>query len=81
MPFIGEHACQMNAATQFESNSIRRVLKNKLGIIFGKRTSDGKLDNISFRYPTKDWDENAARKHCGANSGKFEPAIKEGKNE
>jgi len=77
VPFPNEHACQLNSSGVFKADSIRRALKNKLGIIFGKRKADNKLDNLSFRYPTKDWDENAARKHCAANSGKFEPALKE----
>ena len=77
MPLLDEHSCQLNSSSQFEENSIRRILKNKLGIIFGKRKSDSKMDNISFRYPTKDWDVNAAKKHCAANSGSFEPALEE----
>jgi hypothetical protein len=48
-----------------------------LSIIIGKLKGESKTTTQAYRYPTADWTEDAARKHCRDNDGRFEPAKKE----
>lgn len=75
MPFPNEHSCRLIPSTKADKDTIRRITRGKLGIIFGK--VDGVIKNLSFRYPKNDWTEEVARRHCSANKGRFEPALKE----
>jgi len=48
-----------------------------LSIIIGRLKGESKTTTQAYRYPTADWTEDAARKHCQDNDGRFEPAKKE----
>jgi len=47
-----------------------------LSIILFRKPGDKTTTAQTFRYPTEDWTEEEARKHCKKNDGKFEPAKK-----
>lgn len=77
MPFQNEHACRIAPPGAFQEGSFRRISQGKLDIIIGRKKGTTKTSTQAFRYPKKDWTEEAARNHCKRNEGSFEPAKKE----
>ncbi len=82
MPYKGEHSCRVREPGRFQNDSFRRKESNadgkKLILIVGKLKGESSTTLQAYRYPTSDWSESAARKHCKGHKGiKFEPAKKE----
>jgi hypothetical protein len=74
-PYPNEHACRIK-----EPNYDRYARKNCaikqdgkcIDVIYGIK--DDKAEIQAYRYPKDIWTEDAARSHCAAHGGKFEPA-------
>ena len=77
MPYPNEHSCRIKSPDAFQSDSFRRMKTGILSIIIGKLKGESKTTTQAYRYPTADWTEDAARKHCRDSDGRFEPAKKE----
>ena len=80
MPFRGEHACRLVDPKKFQPNSFKRLTRvsdgKDLGVIIGRLKDETTTTEQAFRYPTKAWNERAARRHCREHKGiLFEPAI------
>ena len=52
------------------------MTQGRLSIIIGKLKGKIKTTTQAYRYPTKSWTEEAARKHCKKQGGEFHPAKK-----
>lgn len=76
MPYNTEHSCRIKSPDLFEQNSFRRIKEGNLSIIIGKLKGESKTTTQAYRYPTSDWDEERARKHCEKYKGEFHPAVK-----
>jgi len=77
MPYENEHSCRIKDPGAFQPDSFRRMKTGILSIIIGRLKGESKTTTQAYRYPTADWSEDAARKHCQDNDGRFEPAAKE----
>jgi len=77
MPYRGEHSCRVRQPGEFQPDSFRRIKNGKLSVVIGKLKGESATTTQAFRYPTEDWQESEARKHCEDNDGKFEPAMDE----
>jgi len=77
MPYPNEHSCRIKDPGVFQPDSFRRMKTGILSIIIGRLKGESKTTTQAYRYPTADWTEDAARKHCQDNDGRFEPAAKE----
>lgn len=83
MPLPNAHSCVVKDAGQFEADAFGKGQKFKtvksgiLNILIGKIRGESKTTTHSYHYPTADWTEDVARKHCQDNDGRFEPAAKE----
>ena len=76
-PYENEHSCRIKSPDTFQPDSFRRMKTGILSIIIGRLKGESKTTTQAYRYPTADWTEDAARKHCQDNDGRFEPAKKE----
>lgn len=74
MPYPNEHSCRIREPGQFQENSFRRIIQGRLSVIIGKLKGQSSTTVQAFRYPTEDWTEAEARKHCKEQGGRFEPA-------
>ena len=77
MPYENEHSCRVKDPGAFQPDSFRRMKTGIHSIIIGRLRGESKTTTQAYRYPTADWSEDAARKHCQDNDGRFEPAAKE----
>lgn len=77
MPYPNEHSCRLKEPGEFQDKSFRRMTRGKLHIIIGRPRGKDTTEAQAYRYPTEDWSEDAARKHCQEAGGEFEPAKKE----
>jgi len=83
VPYPNFHSCRLAEPDSFDPNGMGRGIKFKtvvsgiLNIIIGKLPGHDKSTTQAYRYSIKDWTEDAARKHCQDNDGRFEPAKKE----
>jgi hypothetical protein len=75
VPYRGEHSCRVQQPGAFQPDSFRRIKNGKLSIVIGKLKGEAATTTQAFRYPTEDWKESEARKHCSDNGGSFEPAM------
>jgi len=79
MPYPNEHACRLNDPKKydrFNRKNCEQKHDNKcIDVIYGIK--DNKSEIQALRYPTKTWEEAAARSHCKKREGKFEAAKKE----
>lgn len=88
MPFANEHACELTP-NDGRYSLIRRVNcdpKRKhdgkcVDVVYGKRKSDGNMEDHSYRYAKEIWTASDARSHCNSKNGKFEPATNQTKGE
>lgn len=81
MPYPGEHACRLRDPDLFDSDSFRRIEREresdgkKYSVILGKLKGEDALTEQAYRYPKESWTTAEARKHCQDHDGKsFEPA-------
>jgi hypothetical protein len=75
MPFPNEHACRIRDPGDFEPKSFRRIKQGRLGVIIARPTGKDTTATQAYRYPTKDWPKEEARKHCQKAGGQFEAAA------
>lgn len=88
MPFANEHACDLTP-NDGRYSLIRRVNcdpKRKhdgkcIDVVYGKRKSDGNMEDHSYRYAVEVWSEAGARSHCNSHKGNFIPAENKTKGE
>ena len=52
------------------------MTQDDLSIIIGKLKGKTTTTTQAYRYPTKSWTEERAKKHCKKNGGEFHPAKK-----
>lgn len=78
MPYPNEASCRIREPGEFEQNSFRRIKSGILSIIIGKLKGKTTTTTQAYRYPISDWTEDAARKHCRDNDGRFEAVAKSG---
>jgi len=76
IPYPNEHSCRIKSPSSFQKNSFRRIIQGSLAIIIGKLKGKTTTTTQAYRYPTKSWTEERARKHCKKYGGEFHPAKK-----
>lgn len=76
MPLPNEHSCRLNPPDKYDSfarqNCAVKVDGKCIDHVYGIK--DGKSEIQSLRYKTDVWSEEAAKNHCRARGGSFEPA-------
>jgi len=68
MPYPNNHACVINASVKVKGSMTREHAGKKYTV----RVGEG--GERSYLYPKDAWGEAAARAHCKAHGGTFEPA-------
>lgn len=76
MPFPNEHSCRLRSPDDFEKDGWARIKQKTLSIIIGRLKGKTITTAQAYRYPTADWTEATARKHCADAGGTFEAAKK-----
>jgi len=79
MPYPNEHSCRLHGPGLYDPDSFRRIKRDSLVIIIGKRKGKDTTEAQAYRYPTGDWTEADAKAHCKEEGGTFHPAAEEGK--
>jgi hypothetical protein len=86
-PLKSEHACRKVDPAECKDGTFRRVrrrsksAKKSYDVLMAKLKTNNKMVEQSFRYPTIEWTEEEAEKHCKSHKGLlFEPARKEENN-
>lgn len=79
MPFKNLHSCRLRRPGDFKADSFRTDERTHEGksyrVIRGRLKSNDEWADQAFRYPTDNWSEREARKHCRDHDGiLFEPA-------
>lgn len=88
MPFANEHACELTpndgrySLIRRSNCPVERKHKGKcVDVVYGKRKSDGNMEDHSYRYAIEIWSEADARTHCNSKGGRFIPATNKTKGE
>lgn len=80
-PSKDNHICHINNGKYTAYRSEKRKHKGKpYTVRFGKRESDGEMEEYEYFYPIEHWTASEAKSHCQDHDGKFE-AAKESKCE